>query len=311
MKRKRQARTTKKALKKESSPEHSLGDESTDDIVETPPAKSQSLMRYDALLSQYLENGMTQQIILIIRRVASEPVIPIEIKSQPLLQLMVATAKELQLNEFEVIVWALYLRKFVWRDNSLTLVTKLMYAGLAAKTYMNEDTEAIQSYLNAKHPKFTENFNSWLLAYRGRMSITPRQMNEAFRELSTTIDTDDKSGVVDYNFYVDEILELSHAYVTAQERAILEELKKSSTCRCKEHKPEYYDCMGRMPMHEPSDCYEHFNFGMVTQQSVMNMLQPSAMMGQFEAIVSRSNSGTLGFPYDHSSFSSMPGSLLK
>lgn len=297
MKRKRQNQS-KKLKRKQVTPEHSVSEESTDDFVDTLPAKSQSLMRYDALLTQYLESGMSQQIFLIIRRAASDPCIPSEIKSQPLLQLMLATAKEVQLNEFESIVWALYLKKFVWQDQSLSLVTKLMYAALAAKTYMNEDTEAVQAFLNAKFNKFTENFNSWLVAYRGRMSITPRQMNEAFRELSTGVSLD-KSGVVDYNFYVDEILELSHAYVTAEERAILEDLKKSSNCRCKNHSPEDYRCIETQPPpQEQSEYFEPFNFSMINPQSVMSMM-PQSMLGNFDSIVNRSSSGPLSsYPFD-------------
>jgi hypothetical protein len=246
-------------------------------------------MRYDAQLATYLEKGMTQQIILIIRRVAGDPVVPNELKSQPLLQLMLTTAKELQLNEFEVIAWAIYLKKFVWVDQTLSLVTKLMYAGLAAKTYMNEDTEAIQAYLNLKHPKFNESFNIWLLSYRGRMSITPRQMNEAFRELSVALDSEDVTGVVDYNFYVDEILELSHAYVTAKERALLEDLKKSTSCQCKSPAGDAYDCIGT---HEQSDCLDHFNFSsLMGASSALSMLQPQGMFDNYVSLVSRSNSG--------------------
>jgi len=69
--------------------------------------------------------------------------VPAEIRRLPLLRSLCDTAKDLLLNELEIVVWAIYLEKYVWpAAKEEDLSEMLLYSAFAAKTYMNEDIQA-------------------------------------------------------------------------------------------------------------------------------------------------------------------------
>jgi hypothetical protein len=63
--------------------------------------------------------------------------------------------------------------------------------------------------------KIEERFNSWLTIkkdYYNSMSVTPRELNERFKLLSKPFDTYCKQNYIDFNFIVDQILQMSLPY---------------------------------------------------------------------------------------------------
>jgi hypothetical protein len=117
----------------------------------------------------------------------------------------------LLLNELEIVVWAIYLEKYVWPNATEQNFSELLlYSAFAAKTYMNEDIQVFQQFIvRQKISNFNKVYNDWLGTYRQKMGIPPKELNKKFIYLSKSLQVDESSTVTDYNYYVDEILHTS------------------------------------------------------------------------------------------------------
>jgi hypothetical protein len=115
--------------------------------VQTHKSKQSQLLqeKYENLQQKFHMAGLTQQFYYFLRKISSEPVIPPDVKRCPLMKSLCDTAKDLLLNELEIVVWAIYLDKYVWPNATEANFSELLlYSAFAAKTYMNEDITAFQ-----------------------------------------------------------------------------------------------------------------------------------------------------------------------
>ena len=81
----------------------------------------------------------------------------------------------------------------------------LMYAAFAAKSYMNDDIEMFSQCLEEKFTGFRENYQFWISSHL--IEVTPKKLNKKF--LALNIQPTEEESLIDYNFYVDEVLELA------------------------------------------------------------------------------------------------------
>ncbi len=80
--------------------------------------------------------------------------------------------------------------------------------------YLNTNYAYIIDHLSNKM-KIEEKFNNWLAIkkdYYNSMTIAPRELNERYKLLSKPFDTYCKQNYIDYNFIVDQILQMSLPY---------------------------------------------------------------------------------------------------
>jgi hypothetical protein len=194
------------------------GNTSAEAAAEKGRLASKSLHKYSQQMALYLHEGMSQLSMLVIRRLIAEAAVPAPRNKESLLKMLSETAKELLLNELELVVWSIYLDKFVWKDLGLPLETLLMYSAFAVKTYMNDEITVFQTHLNSRFSNFTSRYNEWITKHRSRMGIAPRELNTKFKKLTKPLISQDDVKVIDYNYYVDEILQISPPYSSAQDR---------------------------------------------------------------------------------------------
>jgi hypothetical protein len=194
------------------------GNTSADAAPEKGRLASKSLHKYSQQQALYLHEGMSQLSMLVIRRLIAEAAVPAPRSKESLLKMLSETAKELLLNELELVVWSIYLEKFVWKDLGLPLETLLMYSAFAVKTYMNDEITVFQTHLNSRFSNFTSRYNEWITKHRSRMGIAPRELNTKFKKLTKPLISQDDVKVIDYNYYVDEILQISPPYSTVPDR---------------------------------------------------------------------------------------------
>lgn len=192
----------------------SLGDPKPleEPTVDNSKSSSKLLQKYEVALALYLQDGMSQLSMLVLRRLISEAEVPPPRNKDSLLSILTDAARELQLNEFELVAWAIYLEKFVWNDLGEELETLVLYSAFAVKSYMNIDIAMYQAQLNRHVSNFTLRYNEWISRLRSRMCIQARELNTKFKRLTKPLTVNDNVKVIDYNIYVDEILQISPPY---------------------------------------------------------------------------------------------------
>lgn len=201
--------------------------------------------RYEQLQNAYIDRNPTQQALLYLKRVASDGVIPMEFKRYPLLRLLSEIAKDLLMNELEVVGWSVYLDRFVWGSDPANLHQLLQFSGLAVKCYFDSDVDIITAHIKRKNHRLYDQFEAWKSLNEGSMKILPKEMNSKFRKLNAFPDPADLAALLDYNYIVDEILQLSPPYnsLELEPGAEAEEEMKEETQPAKEEpgSPESFE----------------------------------------------------------------------
>ncbi|OMJ82453.1 hypothetical protein SteCoe_16862 [Stentor coeruleus] len=167
------------------------------------------LENYDEQYTNFLRDGISQQSQHLIRKIIHSPFVPESAKSQPLLMIFNSITTELMMNELEIVVLSIYLEKFVWQDESISLMTLLKYAAYAVKLYLCEEMSHINAHLSNTQPGFIEDFNLWQDKHKVYMSVNPKDLNDKFKELSKAVSLPGDTKIMDYNYYVDEILQIT------------------------------------------------------------------------------------------------------
>ncbi|CAG9311087.1 unnamed protein product [Blepharisma stoltei] len=175
-----------------------------------PKESKDQLEDYESLHSDFLQNGPSQLSSLLLRRIIQNPKIPCEFRSQTLFRLILDACQVLALNEVEISVWAIFLDKCVWTDNTAKLDYVLYYSALSAKSYTNSDVTPYLKYLSSKMSNFYNNYMQWTQRNRNCLEVTDRELNCIYKKLTAPQD----ESLVDYNFYVDDILQMAPPYMS-------------------------------------------------------------------------------------------------
>lgn len=163
---------------------------------------------YKELTNHYT---LTQTRQLYILRIASDSKIPLQFHSLSLYQLIKHTVEEMMMNDIEIVMWALYLDRFAWKEFSPCLKVLLYITAYAVKSYLSSSLEHFQAYLSFKFTNFSVYFTRWLEKSKSRLSISPKDLNKKFNYLSARI-CPDEIRLINYNFKVDEILLMAPPY---------------------------------------------------------------------------------------------------
>ena len=187
------------------------------------PCKSQCLIpispesldaRYEILLEQYKklhsEYSFTYRSEIMIRRILDFSHISREFKHFPLLKLLIEITCEMMFSEIELAAFCVYLNRFVWAESPKTLVIKLYIVALAVKNYFNSDLSTVTTYIASKIPNFPTVFNSWVSRNENLAWISPVELSKVF---SMLVQLPFLDAHLEYNFYVDALLEMAPASV--------------------------------------------------------------------------------------------------
>ncbi|OMJ73530.1 hypothetical protein SteCoe_27753 [Stentor coeruleus] len=166
------------------------------------------LLQYDKDHAEYIQSKDPQSLLLMLKRISHSSKIPHESRFQPLLRLLSDSADELMLNTIEIAVFYIFLERFGWVEVGISLHILLLYIGLSAKKSIGSYTNHIQEHFNKKIKNFEENFRKWEDHIRRYIEISLVEINEAYNQLLS----ENFENIVNYNFYVDEILQISPPY---------------------------------------------------------------------------------------------------
>jgi hypothetical protein len=154
---------------------------------------------------------LTQSQSLFILRLSTSKSIPLQFFSVPVFKLLHQTTCEMMLNEIELVLWGIYLDRFVWREVVNHLKLMLYMTAFAVKSYMGSAIEPFSAYLSFKFHNFSACFNKWLVNAKPRLAVSPKELNKKFSLLSKRIGLNEQS-LLNVNFLVDEILDKAPPY---------------------------------------------------------------------------------------------------
>ncbi|CAG9327478.1 unnamed protein product [Blepharisma stoltei] len=177
--------------------------------IEKPKHQSDLLEVYNNLRASFLNTGVSQQSQLLIRRISSNLSSSGEISSQLLFRILNEVLQELTLNELEVVSWAIALDRYNWKENTMPIQNLLLNVAFAVKNQLNEDIAPYKAYLSSKSADYMDEYSSWAETIKPLMSINAKDINNKFKELGKLVGVPGDSKIQDYNYYVDEILQIS------------------------------------------------------------------------------------------------------
>lgn len=162
---------------------------------------------FEKLQSVYIKDGITQQILLYLKFLVRNTKISPEHKSLPLLHLLEDCCKDFLLNDLEVVMWGILLDKLVWVEKSRNLKISLLYTAYAAKCNLNllEDLSSLNTFIKLKYPGFHPAYTQWSSLNSTKLSVSLRDFNKCFTRFLSLPVTD----IIDYNYYVDDLLHIA------------------------------------------------------------------------------------------------------
>jgi len=152
----------------------------------------------------------SQRSKVMLRKIANSSKVPLEYRSLPILKLLTQTVEEMIMQEMEIIVWSIYLERFVWGHSGFPFKVLLFLSAYASKEYLNEDIQPFKTYVSIKFPQFARAYNVFIRRCGKQIAINPIVLNSKFQEL-TQVPKSSKQ-VHHYNYYVDEILDMAPPY---------------------------------------------------------------------------------------------------
>lgn len=164
------------------------------------------------IYKQNLSNfSLSQNQNLFILRLSTSPSIPMQFFSMPIYKLLHHTASEMMMNEIEMVLWSIYLDRYVWKELGNHLKLMLYITAFAVKSYMGCEIEPFLVYLGFKFNHFLEYFNKWLVNSKPKLATSPKEINKKFNFLGKRMRSNEIR-LLNVNFVVDSIIEMAPAY---------------------------------------------------------------------------------------------------
>ena len=136
-------------------------------------------------------------------------------------KVLLSLAKDLLLNEFELILLSLYLEYIdisLYLDN-YTLEDSLLFLCYFIKklTINNNELEPIKLYLYEKYDNFKDNYEKWIRIIEKKLNnkiyFSYSEINQRFKDFNAPFNAYCRDDYIDYNYVVDRILTMSLPYV--------------------------------------------------------------------------------------------------
>jgi len=113
-----------------------------------------------------------------------------------------------------LVYFSIYLDKLGWESNGFSLEDNLLLTALAVKMYLNENFKFIVEFLSRTKTNYLQQLNRWLETKKDYnvLSIAARDINMRFNQLIKPSNPFCKNNFIDFNFVVDQILQMSIPY---------------------------------------------------------------------------------------------------
>lgn len=158
----------------------------------------------------HAEFTLTYRSEIIIRRIINQANPPREYQGYPLLKLLIEIACEMMMSELELVSFSIYLNRLVW-PFTVSHFTILLYSvAFTVKYQYCNNLDPLIVHLKSKIPNFLQFLNTWMMKFDDFLKIEYLDLNKAFNTLTKAPYSDI---MIDYNFYVDSILEMAPASV--------------------------------------------------------------------------------------------------
>jgi len=134
-------------------------------------------------------------------------------------KLLMTLTKELLFNEFELILFSLYLEYIDLSLNIFTMEESFLYICFFIKklTINNNQLTQINSFLSNKYQNFNHNYNKWYKINEEKISkklyFTYFEINQRIRDYNNPFNIYCTNNYIDYNYIVDKILTMSLPYI--------------------------------------------------------------------------------------------------
>lgn len=171
---------------------------------------------YKEQLSHFSQS-QTQNLLIL--RIATSSNIPLHFFTLPLHRLLTQASSEMMMNDIEIVLWSIYLDRFVWKEGVGHTKLLMYITAFAVKSYMSSQLEPFSAYLTFKFAHFSAYFNKWLQNSRSRLAASPRELNKKFVYLCRRIQNDEVK-LINCNFIVDDILEMAPPYSQEKNKKI-------------------------------------------------------------------------------------------
>jgi len=196
--------------------------------LERPKGNNKSLDQYYELHSNFTKDGISHQSQQLIRKILANPLTPALIKSTNLIVLLNSVTQEFIMNELEIVVLSIYLEKFASAGQRVDIEHNLRLAAYAVKYNLSEDLPALNAYISYKSPDFLQEFVVWQENWKHSMTVNPRELNDRFKDMSKGPSLPGDTKIMDYNSYVDEILQYNPHMM--YDRPLLDEIMGDPDC---------------------------------------------------------------------------------
>lgn len=166
------------------------------------------LTKYELLRLKYENEGISQQGLITLRRLAkafreADP----SICNLPILKTMINVCKMLMLNDFEIMIWAIYIKETAFSRPDF--IEYLDVSAMFVKRTLNEPDvfKIFEAFLAHNHP---DTFSRYALSSRPQITLTLRRINFYHMTMLAPFDSQRDKEIQDYNYEVDA-LEDEHA----------------------------------------------------------------------------------------------------
>lgn len=156
--------------------------------------------------SDFFNYGPSQASYLMLNKILDSPSIPLKSRKLKLKHMLLEVFEETALNELQLALWAIFLENIIWKDEINDLKQSLIISALYSKDYFGEPITYLFSKFSTRFPDFRKNFIEWKLNLLV-LNADLRQINDKYSRL-----LGEKTRRVNYNYYVDDVLEHYVAY---------------------------------------------------------------------------------------------------
>lgn len=169
------------------------------------------LEEYEKLRLEYEQEGMSQSSILLLQRIASNinknPEYP-NIDQTPVLKELLEIAKKLMFNDFEVIVWMIWLKLVDFPSEENKVMDFLQIIALCVKQSNNPAPLyfVFEKFYSHNYPNFYARFKNW---QKPNINLNSADINKYYKEVTKNFEYKVEKTIKDYNYEVDA-LEAEH-----------------------------------------------------------------------------------------------------
>ena len=171
------------------------------------------LLDYDEAYKYYISNDFNSNCVSLcidyLNQTKIKKIFKIEKKFT---ETFIKIIKDLMMNEFEIILFSLYIDKISWENINNQMDLKLL--ALVIKDKTNKDTKIIKKKLKSSNSDILSYYNSFLNKFSKEIqeNFDYFEINEQIKKLKKPHNYFCKQNYIDYNGVVDKIIELSQPY---------------------------------------------------------------------------------------------------